>query len=70
MILMAETRLRSIVKSAVYRVVGILVLGYISWIFTGSWMQTTGITASFNFIQVILYYFHERVWDHVNWGEN
>jgi len=64
-----DTRLRSLVKSATWRTTGILVLGTITWVITGNWIQTTYITAAFNIVQVVLYYFHERLWERTNWGK-
>ncbi|MFQ6063950.1 MAG: DUF2061 domain-containing protein [Candidatus Bathyarchaeia archaeon] len=64
-----DTRLRSLVKSATWRIVGILVLGAITWIVTDSWIQTTYITVAFNAVQILLYYFHERLWERTNWGK-
>ncbi|TET20113.1 DUF2061 domain-containing protein [Candidatus Bathyarchaeota archaeon] len=64
-----DTKLRSLLKSATWRVTGILVLGATTWIITGNWIQTTYITAIFNVIQVVFYYFHERLWERTNWGK-
>jgi len=64
-----DTRLRSLVKSITWRIMGILVLGTITWIITGDWIETTYITVTFNVIQVILYFFHERLWERTNWGK-
>jgi uncharacterized membrane protein len=63
-----ETRLRSWIKSVTWRVLGILILGVITWYFTGSWTQTTWITLTFHTIRIILYYFHERLWLRIKWG--
>ena len=63
-----ETRKRAWVKSLVWRVLGILILGFITWLITDSWKEMSIITALFHGIRVILYYFHERVWERVHWG--
>lgn len=64
-----ETNIRSWVKSLVWRLLGFLILGLISWAMTGSWKETLGITSAFNIIRFILYYFHERLWLRVKWGQ-
>jgi len=64
-----DTKLRSLVKSITWRIMGISVLATITWVITSSWIHTTSITAAFNMIQVILYYFHERLWEKTNWGK-
>lgn len=65
-----DTKLRSLVKSITWRIAGIFVLGTITWIITGDSVQTTYITATFNIIQVLLYYSHERLWEKTNWGKS
>jgi len=42
-----DTRLRSLVKTATWRITGILALGTVTWIITGDWIQTTYITVAF-----------------------
>ncbi len=63
-----DTRARSWAKSITWRVIGIVILGGISYWITGSWKQMTIITVLFHSIRVVLYYFHERLWTRVPWG--
>lgn len=63
-----ENRKRSWVKSITWRVLGIVILSAITWVFTRSWQITTTVTALFHAINVVLYYFHERFWDGIDWG--
>ena len=63
-----ETHWRSIVKAVVWRILGVIILGGLSWGLTKSWEDTSIITISFNSIRLVLYYFHERAWDRVSWG--
>ena len=63
-----DTKARSWAKSVVWRVVGIVVLGAVSYAITGNWKQMTLITVLFHSIRVVLYYYHERVWERVKWG--
>jgi uncharacterized membrane protein len=63
-----ESRTRAWVKSIVWRILGIVVLAAIAWLVTHSWKEMTVITVIFHGVRVILYYFHERVWDRVSWG--
>ena len=55
-------------KSILWRVIGIVVLGTISYAITGNWKQMTLITVLFHSIRVVLYYYHERVWERIKWG--
>ena len=63
-----ETHARAWIKSVVWRMLGIVILGSISWIITKSWKEMSIITLLFHSIRVILYYLHERVWEKVRWG--
>ena len=63
-----DTKMRSWVKSIVWRIVGIVLLAAISYLITDSWKETSIITVLFHLIRVILYYFHERLWERISWG--
>ena len=63
-----DTKARSWVKSIVWRVIGIVLLGLISYLITGDLKEMSIITALFHGIRVILYYFHERWWERISWG--
>jgi len=63
-----ESHARAWVKSVIWRILGIAILGIISWFATHSWKEMAMITLFFHGIRVILYYFHERVWEKISWG--
>lgn len=63
-----DTKARSWVKSIVWRVIGIVLLGLISYLITGDLKEMSIITVLFHGIRVILYYFHERWWERISWG--
>ncbi len=65
--LQIESRLRSMVKSVVWRVLGIAVLALVTYVFTGSLIQSTAITFLHHSAFIFIYYFHERVWLRVKW---
>ena len=52
----------------VWRIIGIIVLGLITWIYTKNVEVTTIVTVLFHSIRFCLYYLHERVWDGIEWG--
>ena len=64
-----EKRLRSVIKSATYRIIAFLVLVAITWYATGNLIQTMFISVTFQTIQLFLYYLHERLWDKIGWGK-
>lgn len=63
-----DTHIRSVVKSITWRVTGIIILAIISWMITHDWKAMTLITVIFHGIRVVLYYFHERIWERISWG--
>lgn len=63
-----ESKKRSLTKALVWRSVGIIVLGAITWGFTKNVEATTKITLLFHTINLILYYVHERAWEGIEWG--
>lgn len=63
-----DTKIRSWVKSIVWRIIGIIVLGFIAYFVTDNWKEMTIITALFHGIRVIMYYYHERLWNRISWG--
>ena len=64
-----DTKLRSFVKAIVWRVIGIFVLAVISLMVTHNWKEVTAITIIFHSIRMVLYYWHERAWQHITWGK-
>lgn len=66
--MLAETKARSWAKSIVWRLFGFIILGIISFIFTGSWTESLLVSGWFNVLRFLLYYVHERLWLKVKWG--
>ena len=64
-----ENKSRSLVKSLTYRVIAFIVLILITWYATDDFFQTTFISVTFQTIQLIIYYFHERLWEKIGWGK-
>ena len=59
---MQVTKLRSLLKTLSWRVVGTLDTMALGWIITGSPLVGLKIGALEIFTKFILYYFHERIW--------
>lgn len=65
----SERPIRSIAKAFSWRVVGTLDTLIISYILTGKIALAASI-ASIDFLtKMVLYFFHERVWNLVSWGK-
>lgn len=63
-----ESRLRSLVKSMIYRILSIAGTGILTWIITGDVTETISITASVQVFLMVLYYSSERLWNRISWG--
>ena len=66
---MKDTNRRSLTKALSWRLTATIVLGTISYIFTGSMAETASITIVYNLIQILVYYLHERGWERILWGK-
>jgi uncharacterized membrane protein len=65
---MRETRKRSIAKSIIWRLICIIVSIVTSFLLTARWDISVAIGSIYNAITMVLYYFHERIWNLVKWG--
>ena len=64
----SDSPARSIVKAISWRVIGTLDTLIVSYLLTGELVLATSI-ASIDFVtKMILYFFHERIWNKVKWG--
>ncbi|CAM1347026.1 DUF2061 domain-containing protein [Tenacibaculum crassostreae] len=66
---LSEKPLRSVVKSVSWRVVGTVDTILISWIITGKVKTAFSIGAIELGTKMILYFFHERLWNNIKWGK-
>ena len=57
-----ETQLRSATKSAIWRVMGILILGAVTYFYTRHWIQTSWITFLHHGVFLFVFWAHERFW--------
>lgn len=64
---MKETRKRSIAKSVTWRIICIIVSILTAFLLTSKWDVSVAIGTVYNIITMILYYFHERVWNRIRW---
>jgi adenylylsulfate kinase len=60
---------RSFAKALSYRCCGTLTTITISFIITGHLILSLGIGATEIFVKPFIYWFHERVWNKVQWGK-
>ncbi len=63
-----DTHKRSLLKGFTWRFLGTLDTTLISWVVTGNPLKALSIGGTEVFTKVILYYFHERIWQNIRWG--
>ncbi len=66
---LSETPVRSIMKSASWRILGTIDTILISWIITGEISVAFSIGSIELATKMILYFFHERIWNTIKWGK-
>lgn len=60
-----ESHKRSVVRSILWRLLGVGVLATITYILTGNWIQTGLITILHHSVFIFVYYLHERLWQRI-----
>lgn len=66
---MNETKLRSFIKGITWRLLGTFDTIFISFILTGKIKTALSIGGVELFTKIILYYFHERIWQKIRYGK-
>jgi len=64
-----DIRIRSLIKTITWRILASLDTFLIAWFVSGS-ISVGGWIATIEVItKIILYYFHERAWNRIKWGQ-
>ena len=64
-----ETRKRSILKTLTFRAIATLITSVLVFTFTRN-MIMAGVVGLLDLIlKLIIYYFHERLWNRISWGQ-
>ena len=63
-----ETRKRTVLKAASYRVFATMTVFAVSFLYTGSFASAASIGLTAAVAKTLLYYFWERLWNRVSWG--
>ena len=63
-----ESHSRSLAKAVSYRVCGSAVTGVIAYVLTGKPMVSGGIALADMLSKIVLYFLHERLWEHIQFG--
>ncbi|RLI62982.1 MAG: hypothetical protein DRO67_06490 [Candidatus Asgardarchaeum californiense] len=57
-----DTRIRSLSKGIIYRIISVILLAIITYIFTKDLMTVTLVTLISNIVFLFVFYIHERLW--------
>lgn len=57
-----EKHTRSMTKSICWRILGVILLAFITYCVTREWITTTAITFTHHGVFIFIYYLHERFW--------
>lgn len=60
---------RSLLKTISWRLIGTIDTIFISWIITGTLTLAFSIGAIELVSKMLLYFFHERLWNKIEWGK-
>lgn len=60
-----EKKKRSMIKSLLWRVLGVGVLAAVTYLFTGDWITTSIITFVHHFSFIWIYFLNERLWQKI-----
>jgi uncharacterized membrane protein len=63
-----DSKARSIAKAFSYRILGSLSTGGLVFVFTGRWQASLGVAAADALVKIVLYFLHERLWNHIPYG--
>ncbi len=63
-----DTARRTLVKALVWQALGLLVMAFVGWIFTGSVALAGGMAVANMAIGFASYFLHERIWARIGWG--
>lgn len=63
-----DSNSRSVAKAISYRVFGSLATGVVVYLMVGDWKVSAGAGIADSVIKLGLYFVHERVWNHIDFG--
>ena len=66
----ADLKKRTLVKTITWRVTASLTTFLIAWILTGNLLLGISIGSIEAIAKIFLYYYHERIWNNINWAKN
>jgi len=66
----ADLKKRTLVKTMTWRVTASLTTFLIAWLLTGDLLIGMSIGSIEAIAKIFLYYYHERIWNNINWAKD
>ena len=66
----ADLKKRTLVKTMTWRITASLTTFLIAWMLTGDLLIGASIGSIEAIAKIFLYYYHERIWNNINWAKN
>jgi len=66
----SDLKKRTLAKTMSWRVTASLTTFLIAWILTGDLFMGASIGSIEAILKIFLYYYHERIWNNINWAKN
>jgi len=66
----ADLKKRTLAKTMTWRFTASLTTFLIAWILTGDLLIGVSIGSIEAIAKIFLYYYHERIWNNINWAKN
>ena len=67
-ILIKQTQKRIVIKTVIYRILGILITFTGGFLFTNNFKSAFMVTILIEVMQMIVYFFYEQLWNKIEWG--
>ena len=65
-----QTQKRLLVKTIIYRIIGILITFIGGFLFTNDYKNALLVTLLIEFTQMLIYFIYEQLWNNIEWGIN
>lgn len=65
---MLDTRTRTLAKTFSWRIIATLITILIAWFWTRQVVVAMGVGSSEAIVKMVVYYYHERVWNKISLG--
>ena len=66
---MIDSNKRSVAKAFSWKILGVVILSFVTFAATGSLSQTGAVALTYHLLMLVLFTLHERGWNKITWGK-